>query len=279
VHESQGSIEITVMLSEISANTITADYATSDRTATAGSDYTAANGTLTFNPGETRKTFSVIISDNGIDENDEIFDITLTNPVNALLGSLSSIQVTISRQQSTAPVLTGPVNGSHLADTEITVSGRSESGAIVEIFVNGISQGTAVASFSGYFSFNAVISSGENTVTAVSTNSYGQISPVSLPVTVFLDPRPQVPSGLSVTPGDTVVNIAWNSNPDSDIQGYNIYRDRMKLNNNVLTATTFTDMFLTNGKEYTYTITAVDNNNSESLPASITATSVAGAGW
>ena len=41
----------------------TVAYATSDGTATAGADYTAASGTLTFAPGQTVKTVVVAIAD------------------------------------------------------------------------------------------------------------------------------------------------------------------------------------------------------------------------
>ena len=41
------------------------DYATADGTATAGEDYTAASGTLTFEPGETVKTISIPVLDGG----------------------------------------------------------------------------------------------------------------------------------------------------------------------------------------------------------------------
>ena len=48
-------------LSAASAKTITVDYATSDGTATAGSDYTATSGTLTFAAGDTSKTIDVAV--------------------------------------------------------------------------------------------------------------------------------------------------------------------------------------------------------------------------
>ena len=44
---------MTVTLSAVSALDVTVDFATSDGTATAGSDYTATNGTVTISPGDT----------------------------------------------------------------------------------------------------------------------------------------------------------------------------------------------------------------------------------
>ena len=51
----------TVQLSFASATPVTVTYATADGTATAGSDFTPASGTLTFAPGETTKTVLVPI--------------------------------------------------------------------------------------------------------------------------------------------------------------------------------------------------------------------------
>ena len=50
---------------------VTVDYATADGSATAGQDYTAASGTLTFAAGETSKTVNVQVLDDSHDEGDE----------------------------------------------------------------------------------------------------------------------------------------------------------------------------------------------------------------
>jgi hypothetical protein len=63
------------------------NYATANGTAASGSDYTAASGTLIFNPGETSKTINVPITDDSIVEGNETFTVTLSSPVNATLGT------------------------------------------------------------------------------------------------------------------------------------------------------------------------------------------------
>jgi len=73
----------TVTLSAASTDPITVAYATGDGTATAGSDYQAASGTLTFAPGETSKTVAVTVNGDRIAEPNEVFFVNLSSPTNA----------------------------------------------------------------------------------------------------------------------------------------------------------------------------------------------------
>ena len=68
------------------AHSVTVDYATADGTATAGEDYTATSGTLTFAPGETEKTVRVPVLDDVIDEGEETFTLRLSNAQGARIG-------------------------------------------------------------------------------------------------------------------------------------------------------------------------------------------------
>ena len=85
VYEAAGAtVDFAVTLGRASAETVTVDYATADGTgsnaATEGSDYTETSGTLTFLAGETAKTVSVPVLDDGHDEGEETFLLTLSNP-------------------------------------------------------------------------------------------------------------------------------------------------------------------------------------------------------
>ncbi|HVF67728.1 MAG TPA: PQQ-dependent sugar dehydrogenase [Pyrinomonadaceae bacterium] len=62
----------------------TVDYATSDGTATERGDYTTTRGTLRFAAGEAEKTFDVLITDDALQESDETFNVTLSNPIGPL---------------------------------------------------------------------------------------------------------------------------------------------------------------------------------------------------
>jgi probable HAF family extracellular repeat protein len=82
-----GTVEarFTVNLSEPSTQTITVAYATRSDTATAGSDYEAQSGTLTFAPGETSKTLSVMVNGDRLGEPNETFFVNLSAPTNAAI--------------------------------------------------------------------------------------------------------------------------------------------------------------------------------------------------
>ena len=84
------TLAFAVTLSRAPSGTVTVGYATSDGTATAGSDYTAASGTLLFAAGETEKTVSVPVLDDAHDEGSETLTLTLSNASGAYLADGSA---------------------------------------------------------------------------------------------------------------------------------------------------------------------------------------------
>ena len=70
---------------------MTVDYATSDDTATAPADYTAASGSLTFAPGETAKTVEVTVLDDAHDEGNEQMKLTLSNASGARIADAEGV--------------------------------------------------------------------------------------------------------------------------------------------------------------------------------------------
>lgn len=90
------TVTLTATLAAASGQTVTVVYQTQDGTATSGdSDYTADSNTLTFQPGETSVTFTVVVVGDDKFEPDETFTVALSNPSNALLGSNSTADVDI----------------------------------------------------------------------------------------------------------------------------------------------------------------------------------------
>ena len=78
VHEaSDVTLDFAVTLSRASSGTVAVAYATADGSATAGSDYTARKGKLTFAPGETARTVSVPVLDDAHEEGEETMRLRL----------------------------------------------------------------------------------------------------------------------------------------------------------------------------------------------------------
>jgi len=73
----------------------TVDYATVDGTASARSDYTAAFGTLRFSPGESLKSFTVLITDDNLVEGFESVTLQLSNPVGAIFNGPMGAHLTL----------------------------------------------------------------------------------------------------------------------------------------------------------------------------------------
>jgi streptogramin lyase len=85
----QATGTLAVALNGVSKKTVVVDWATQDAGATAGADYVAASGTLTFLPGETRKLINVtVLSDGQFDvvEGTEDIGLRLSNPAHAVIG-------------------------------------------------------------------------------------------------------------------------------------------------------------------------------------------------
>ncbi|TGO02349.1 hypothetical protein PN36_26485 [Candidatus Thiomargarita nelsonii] len=103
VNESGGTVSITVTRTEGSSGAVSVDYASSDDTATAGSDYTAADGTLNWDDDDAAdKIFMVdIIDDSEVEENETLI-LSLGNVTGgAGLGEPKTAVLTITDNDST----------------------------------------------------------------------------------------------------------------------------------------------------------------------------------
>jgi hypothetical protein len=77
-----------VTLSGPSGLSTSVGWTTVDGTATAGSDYAAGSGTLTFAPGVTTQTVTVDVLGDTADEPNEVFSVALSDALNAGLATL-----------------------------------------------------------------------------------------------------------------------------------------------------------------------------------------------
>ena len=85
------SAGFTVALSGPSSQTITVNYATADGTATAGSDYVSAAGTVTFTPGQTSQPVSITVNGETALEPNESFNVNLSAQTNAAIADNQGI--------------------------------------------------------------------------------------------------------------------------------------------------------------------------------------------
>ena len=82
-------LDFAVTLNRAPSTTVTVDYATADgagaNPATAGQDYHARSGTLTFTRGQQRRIVSIAVLDDSHDEGAETLTMTLSNPSGATI--------------------------------------------------------------------------------------------------------------------------------------------------------------------------------------------------
>ena len=82
---------LAVTLSAASPLTVTVQYSLSSGTATAGQDFVASSGTLTFTPGSLSQTISITLLPDDLPEPDETFTLQLFNVENGILGEDTAV--------------------------------------------------------------------------------------------------------------------------------------------------------------------------------------------
>ena len=77
------------------------------------------------------------------------------------------------------------------------------------------------------------------------------LTPVSFTTGVAADiTAPDMPSGITVTDGSSALYVKWNKNLESDLDGYNLYVDGVKVNTTLIKNEFYTIPDLTNGDSY-----------------------------
>ena len=166
VAEDGGSATITVTRTGVANDVSTVQYATSNGSATAPADYTSRSGTLTLNPGETTKTFTIPIINDTLDENDETINLTLSNPSGGTLGDTTTAVLTITDNDTAGTVQFSQASysvteGAASVTITVTRAGGAASGVTVDY---ATSNGTAAAGSdytakSGTLTFGAGVTS------------------------------------------------------------------------------------------------------------------------
>ncbi|MDP3608563.1 MAG: Calx-beta domain-containing protein [Methylophilus sp.] len=130
VNEAAGTATFTVTLNAASGQTVSVNYATSNGTATAGSDYTSTTGSLTFAPGVITQTITVPIINDTTAEPSETFNVVLSAPSNATIATGTGVGTIIDNDQPPSIDLDG--NNSTAAGNNYVTS-YTENGAGVSI--------------------------------------------------------------------------------------------------------------------------------------------------
>ena len=144
--EDRRMIRFPVTLNPGSGAEVTVDYATTDGTAAAGSDFTAVTGgTLTFAPGATARMISISLIDDEVDEADETFTVTLSNASsNAELASDPAAQGTIVNDDGPVEVTVGDASCPESAENRCLVSVDVDKTVSFDVVLNlNTADGTA----------------------------------------------------------------------------------------------------------------------------------------
>lgn len=173
-------LTFTVTLSPAATVPVTVNYATSSGTATSGTDFTAASGSLTFAAGETSKTITVNVTRDTTSEANETFNITLSSASGAIIGDGAGIgTITDDDTAPPPPLPTLSINdvavtegnsGTKTATFTVTLSSASSSSVTVNYATgttstNAATSGTDFVAASGSLTFAA----GETTKTIAVT--------------------------------------------------------------------------------------------------------------
>jgi hypothetical protein len=144
VSEGAANATLTIIQDPASGLDVTVDYATSDGTATAPDDYVASGGTATIPAGATSVTITVPIISDTLDEADETFAVTLSNPAGGAIIAIGAATVTVVDDDT--PMLSiGDVTVGE-ADGEAVLTISSDIVPLTDIGVGyGTVDGTAVA--------------------------------------------------------------------------------------------------------------------------------------
>ena len=145
-----GSLTITVNRVSGTSGAVSVSYQSANGSATAGSDFTAASGTLSWAAGDAAaKTFTVAITDDAIVEGAENFTLRLSAPTGgAALGTPFNASVNITDNDATAPgalqFSVAAANAQETGNVVVSIARSNGSDGAVGITVS-TADGTALA--------------------------------------------------------------------------------------------------------------------------------------
>ena len=121
---------LTVTVDNPNPQPITFNYTTAPINATANVDYTSKTGTITIAPNTATATISIPILNDNLNEADEAFTVTLSNPVNATInpeGGIGEVIITDTWQSTLTRTLPNNVENLRLIGTN-NINGMGNAG-------------------------------------------------------------------------------------------------------------------------------------------------------
>lgn len=214
VAEGTANATISITRSGNIRSVVTVNYATSNGSATAGSDYTTTSGTATFGDSQDTVTFNVPITNDGTVETDETINLTLSSPgVGGTLAAPTTAVLTIADNDVALPVITAAAtdnSASEPNDTGVFTVTRSGSTAVpitVAYTVAGsATAGTDYTTLSG----SVTIAAGSTTATVTVTPTDDLATESTETITLTLAANASYTLG---TPNSGSINLLDNDQP------------------------------------------------------------------
>lgn len=194
------TLSFTVSLSSTWGSTASASYATSDGTATGGAscttgvDYVTTSGTVSVVAGQTTATLDVTLCGDTTYEAGETFTVTLSNPVNATLGtSTATGTITNDDNQPSVSIAAAVANEGNSGTSGLSLAVSLSNASYQNVSVNfTTANGTATGAAACATGIDYVTSSGTVNISAGSTS-------VAIPITVCGDTTFESHETVSVT--------------------------------------------------------------------------------
>ncbi|MCB1101530.1 MAG: DUF5110 domain-containing protein [Kiritimatiellae bacterium] len=181
--ETSTSVRVFASRTGSATGSVSVSYATADGSATAGSDYTATTGTLTWAGGDlANKFFDVSLIDDPQYEGNESFTVSLSSPAGASLGSPATATVTLLENDPVPPdlVITNPAMNLTVdtGTSNITVQGTANATAWTGLVWSNANTGASgIAPISATWTLDSILLGfGTNLITVTATNVGGPLA-------------------------------------------------------------------------------------------------------
>ena len=255
----------TVSLSSLSANPVTFNWATASGSATAGTDYVAASGSRTIAAGSTTATFGITVNGDVVDEANETYGVTLSNPGNATIADGSGLG-TITDDDA-APTLS--VNDMALSEGDAGTATATFTVTLSAASGQAVTFDWATAGGSATAGTDYVAASGSRTIAAGSTTA-------TFGITVNGDVVDEANETYGVTlsnPGNATIadGSGLGTITDDDAAPTLSVNDVTVVEGNAGTTTATFDVTLSAASGKTATVDWTTGNNSATQPSDYTA--------